>query len=71
MSYFKKFSLLCAHTNTHTPLPPLSQGPSVLDVFRTLVRHLRISIESNSITSETSDNSAFQVFNVGIEDIGS
>ena len=28
-------------THTHTP------GPSVLDVFRTLVKHLRISIETS------------------------
>jgi hypothetical protein len=37
-----------------------SLGPSVLDVFRTLVRHLRISIESPSSPAEASTNTAFQ-----------
>ena len=36
-------------------------GPSVLDIFRTLVRHLRISIESTSNESEElSDSRQFQ-----------
>lgn len=37
-----------------------SLGPSVLDVFRTLVRHLRISIEDCSTSVEASTNGAFQ-----------
>ena len=49
--------MLKIHTHTHTR----GIGPSVLDVFRTLVRHLRISIEDQGPSVEASTNSAFQV----------
>ena len=34
----------------------------MLDVFRTLVRHLRISIEDHTPSVEASHNSVFQVY---------
>ena len=56
------------HSLTHSLTHPLTRslthsltGPSVLDVFRTLVRHLRISIEDSSSSVQTVHNSAFQV----------
>ena len=58
-------NLICStptHTRNVLSLPlSLSPGPSVLDVFRTLVRHLRISIEDCGSSTVASTNSAFQV----------
>ena len=45
-------ALTLKHTHSHT------LGPSVLDVFRTLVKHLRISVESSMEVRHKSDRPA-------------